>query len=73
MHVMMALISGFGASIASWADPVSQLCVLKLCAGAVVGEGCGAPVYVPVPSDQLLIEKHTETVNVDQRLVQPFR
>ena len=70
---MMALISGFGASIASLTEPFSHFCVLKLCAGAVVGEGCGAPVYTPVPSDQLLMEKHMNTVNAKQRPVQPFR
>ena len=41
-----------------WGVPAPQVWALTLCAGAVVGEGRGAPVYAPAPSDQLPTAKH---------------
>ena len=46
----MALFSGWGAYFTFWAVPAPQFWALKLCAGAVVGEGRGAPVYAPALS-----------------------
>ena len=54
----MASFSGLGAYFAFWAVPAPQFWALKLCAGAVVGEGRGAPVYALAPSDQLPTVKH---------------
>ena len=54
----MASFLGLKTCFAFWAGPAPHFWSLKLCAGAVVREGRGAPVYAPAASDQHSTVKH---------------